>query len=32
VPIIHTRIDRPEAYLAQTTFATNQADEGRVTM
>jgi len=30
VPIIHTRIDRPEAYLAQTTFATNQADEGRV--
>ena len=30
VPIIHTRIDRAEAYLALTTFATNQADEGRV--
>ncbi len=30
VPIIHTRIDRPEAYLALTTFATNLPEEGRV--
>ena len=30
VPIVHTRIDRPEAYLELTTFATNQPGEGRV--
>ena len=30
IPIIHTRIDRPEAYLTLTTFATNLPDEGRV--
>ncbi|MEK7406127.1 MAG: hypothetical protein AAB225_13555 [Acidobacteriota bacterium] len=30
VPIVHTRIDRPEAYLELTTFATNRAEEGRV--
>ena len=30
IPIVHTRIDRPEAYLELTTFATNRAGEGRV--
>ncbi|MGO8735975.1 MAG: hypothetical protein ACLQVM_24635 [Terriglobia bacterium] len=30
VPIIHTRIDRPEALLQLTTFATQRAGEGRV--
>ncbi|MCL5006150.1 MAG: hypothetical protein M1404_06415 [Acidobacteria bacterium] len=30
VPIVHTRIDRPEAYLELTTFATNDPAEGRV--
>ncbi len=30
VPIVHTRIDRPEAYLELTTFATNEPAEGRV--
>lgn len=30
VPIIHTRVDRPEATIELTTFATNQAAEGRV--
>ncbi len=30
VPIVHTRIDRPEALLELTTFATNHAAEGRV--
>jgi len=30
VPIIHSRIDRPEAFLALTTFATRRAGEGRV--
>jgi len=30
VPIIHTRIDRPEALLELTTFATRRAGEGRV--
>ena len=30
VPIIHTRIDRPEAFLQLTTFATQRAGEGRV--
>ena len=30
VPIIHTRIDRPEAYITLTTFATNLGNEGRV--
>ena len=30
VPIIHTRIDRPEAFLELTTFATQRAGEGRV--
>jgi hypothetical protein len=30
VPIIHTRIDRPEAYLELTTFATRRPGEGRV--
>ena len=30
VPIIRTRIDRPEAFLELTTFATNRAGEGRV--
>jgi len=30
VPIIHTRIERPEAILELTTFATNAPGEGRV--
>jgi hypothetical protein len=30
IPIIHTRIDRPEAFLEITTFATRHAGEGRV--
>jgi hypothetical protein len=30
VPIVHTRIDRPEAFLELTTFATRRDGEGRV--
>lgn len=30
VPIVHTRIDRPEGFLELTTFATNLPEEGRV--
>ena len=30
VPIVHTRMDRPEGYLELTTFATNLPEEGRV--
>ena len=30
VPIVHTRLDRPEAFLHITTFATRRAGEGRV--
>jgi hypothetical protein len=30
VPIVHTRLDRPEAFLQITTFATQRAGEGRV--
>jgi hypothetical protein len=30
IPIIHTRIDRPSAFLQITTFATRRAGEGRV--
>jgi hypothetical protein len=30
VPIIHTRLDRPEAFLHLTTFATRREGEGRV--
>ncbi len=30
IPIVHTRIDRPEAYLELTTFATRDEGEGRV--
>ncbi len=30
VPIVHTRIDRPEAFLELTAFATNRPGEGRV--
>jgi hypothetical protein len=30
VPIVHTRIDRPEAFLELITFATNDPAEGRV--
>jgi hypothetical protein len=30
VPIIHTRIDRSDAFLHLTAFATNRASEGRV--
>jgi hypothetical protein len=30
VPIIHTRLDRPEAFLHITTFATRRESEGRV--
>ena len=30
VPIVHTRIDRPEAYLELTMFATRRPGEGRV--
>jgi len=30
VPIIHTRLDRPEAFLELTTFATRRPGEGRV--
>ncbi len=30
IPIIHTRIDRPEAFLQLTTFASWRASEGRV--
>ncbi len=30
VPVVHTRIDRPEAFLELTTFATDEPAEGRV--
>ena len=30
IPIVHTRIDRPQAILELTTFATERAGEGRV--
>ena len=30
VPIVHTRLDRPEAFLHITTFATQREGEGRV--
>jgi hypothetical protein len=30
IPIVHTRLDRPEAFLHLTTFATRRANEGRV--
>ena len=30
IPIIHTRIERDEAYMELTTFATNRKGEGRV--
>jgi hypothetical protein len=30
VPIVHTRIDRPDAFLELTTFASNRSGEGRV--
>ena len=30
IPIVHTRIERPEAWLELTAFATNRAGEGRV--
>ena len=30
VPVVHTRIDRPEAFLELTTFATRREGEGRV--
>ena len=30
VPIVHTRLDRPRAFLQITTFATRRAGEGRV--
>ena len=30
IPIVHTRLDRPEAFLHLTTFATQREDEGRV--
>ena len=30
VPIVHTRLDRPEAFMHITTFATQRAGEGRV--
>ncbi len=30
VPIVHTRLDRPEAFLHITTFATRREGEGRV--
>jgi hypothetical protein len=30
IPIIHTRLDRPEAFLHITTFATRREGEGRV--
>ncbi len=30
VPVVHTRINRPEAFLELTTFATRRAGEGRV--
>lgn len=30
IPIVHTRLGRPEAYLDLTAFATNRAGEGRV--
>lgn len=30
VPIVHTRVERPEAFLEITTFATNEPGEGRV--
>ena len=30
LPIVHTRIDRPEAFMELTTFATNRPGEGRV--
>lgn len=30
VPIVHTRLDRPEAFMNITTFATRRAGEGRV--
>ena len=30
IPIVHTRIERPDAFLELTTFATRRAGEGRV--
>jgi hypothetical protein len=30
VPIVHTRLDRPEAFMHLTTFATDRPGEGRV--
>jgi hypothetical protein len=30
IPIVHTRIDRAEAFLELTTFASNRPEEGRV--
>ena len=30
IPIVHTRLDRPEAFLYLTTFATRREGEGRV--
>ncbi len=30
IPVVHTRIDRPEAFLELTTFATRREGEGRV--
>ena len=30
VPIVHTRLDRPSAYMDITSFATNEPGEGRV--
>jgi hypothetical protein len=30
IPIVHTRVDRPESFLEITTFATNLPEEGRV--
>lgn len=30
VPIVHTRVDRPEAFMQITTFATQRPGEGRV--
>jgi hypothetical protein len=30
VPVVHTRIDRPEAYIELTAFATTRPGEGRV--
>ena len=30
IPIVHTRVDRPEAWIELTTFATSREGEGRV--